>query len=442
MRPLARFVLAVALLGCVSSAHAFPIDRHYKMTEQVLAAQGVPFAARHLIALGSTLPDIDDCVADCYCMPPYAVFTLCSPAWVTPAVQGPNHFDNNMFYESMDRINANIYPIMDGMYAYNGQWHAAAKTLIRFGRLLHTVEDFYAHSSYLEINLAYVQRNGLAALPIWEGQPYVGTPWWITFGYVSDLRSGYVLSITPAGQHSHEQLAKDTEYMPEGGRLYAGYPGNIPRTYYGAVSGDFALNRQFLVSGLAPRHVIRAYNALFSDGTIFMAYPPWLAKNAARDPNEVQRSVTDFFNGVGQDPMLIALAQEAQALNLMTGSDSSVAYPAGALDADGVPIPGAVAVDEALARPGELALAVSPNPVRESATLRFRLPAAVRAEVAVFDLAGRRVATPFDAEGAPGWNVARWGGLDAAGRPVAPGVYLVSVRAAGRLESKRLVISR
>jgi hypothetical protein len=86
-------------------------------------------------------------------------------------------------------------------------------------------------------------------------------------------------------------------------------------------------------------------------------------------------------------------------------------------------------------------LAPRPNPSRDHVEIAFGLPApgAVRAEV--FDAAGRRIAAlasdqPFTA----GYHNLQWDGRDAAGAPVATGIYFVRVRAALRTEVRKLVM--
>jgi len=90
-----------------------------------------------------------------------------------------------------------------------------------------------------------------------------------------------------------------------------------------------------------------------------------------------------------------------------------------------------------------LSLSCAPNPVRASATLRFAAPASgARVRVEVLDLAGRRVATLVDGFRSGGAQAATWDARDDHGRPVGPGVYLCRYAAAGRVETRRIVICR
>lgn len=109
-------------------------------------------------------------------------------------------------------------------------------------------------------------------------------------------------------------------------------------------------------------------------------------------------------------------------------SGYALVVPEGALDAGDAVLPREVALSR-----------VAPNPSRGTTTFRFALPARARAELAVFDAQGRLVEelvrTEFDA----GEHAVTWLAQDTAGRPIAAGLYLVRLRAAGREISERFV---
>ena len=81
-----------------------------------------------------------------------------------------------------------------------------------------------------------------------------------------------------------------------------------------------------------------------------------------------------------------------------------------------------------------------PNPFNPLTTVRFTLHEAGPVELAVFDVAGRRVATlverPLDA----GAHAETWNGTDDAGRRVASGVYLLRLAAGGRTAARKAVL--
>ena len=103
-------------------------------------------------------------------------------------------------------------------------------------------------------------------------------------------------------------------------------------------------------------------------------------------------------------------------------------------------------VDQAAAPPGRIEIEAGPDPSGEGVELLCRLPAApALLEVAVFDAEGRGVARLSDWSAAALEARLAWDGLDAGGRTVAPGLYVVFARssAGGRVASgKRVVIRR
>jgi hypothetical protein len=107
---------------------------------------------------------------------------------------------------------------------------------------------------------------------------------------------------------------------------------------------------------------------------------------------------------------------------------------------DNVVLAGATAGVESAAQVATLALAPpAPNPSAGPARLDFALPRAGRADVAVFDASGRRVATIAEGGFAPGSHTAAWDGRDAAGRPAHAGIYWVRLAVAGETVARKLV---
>ncbi len=80
---------------------------------------------------------------------------------------------------------------------------------------------------------------------------------------------------------------------------------------------------------------------------------------------------------------------------------------------------------------GPLAFALAPNPVRDGGTLTFRMAAPGRVDLALFDVAGRRVATLASGTLPAGEHAVAWARHDDAGHRVGPGVYLARLRTAG-----------
>jgi len=90
-----------------------------------------------------------------------------------------------------------------------------------------------------------------------------------------------------------------------------------------------------------------------------------------------------------------------------------------------------------VAAPG---LEVLSNPARGVIRFRITLGADMPARIDVFDLAGRRIATPYAGRGRAGsssvaWNLARDGGAR-----VEPGIYFARLEAAGRTLLRRVAV--
>lgn len=92
--------------------------------------------------------------------------------------------------------------------------------------------------------------------------------------------------------------------------------------------------------------------------------------------------------------------------------------------------------------PARLALsAAGQNPARGRVRMTLDLPRNERVEVAVFDLLGRRVATPFSGAPGAGRHAIEWDRRDAAGRPARAGVYFVRALAGGASVSRQVVLA-
>ncbi len=89
---------------------------------------------------------------------------------------------------------------------------------------------------------------------------------------------------------------------------------------------------------------------------------------------------------------------------------------------------------------GELSLTrLSPNPARSEARIEYVLPRASRVRIGVYDAQGRLVANPLDADRPAGRNAITWMPAANGGR-VAAGIYFVTIEAAGRSATRRLVL--
>jgi hypothetical protein len=85
-----------------------------------------------------------------------------------------------------------------------------------------------------------------------------------------------------------------------------------------------------------------------------------------------------------------------------------------------------------------------PNPLeRDSTSIRFTVPGAgMKAELAIFDIRGRRVRTILSETLLAGEHVLTWDGGNSSGHQVASGVYFYRLQVEGQIQIKKLVVLR
>nr|HQV33573.1 T9SS type A sorting domain-containing protein [Calditrichia bacterium] len=83
-----------------------------------------------------------------------------------------------------------------------------------------------------------------------------------------------------------------------------------------------------------------------------------------------------------------------------------------------------------------------PNPFNGETEIRYNLPKAGPVELAIYDLLGRRVVELVDREQIGGPHRVVWNGQDAAGRPVASGVYFYRLRQGNEVRTRKLLLLR
>jgi hypothetical protein len=87
-----------------------------------------------------------------------------------------------------------------------------------------------------------------------------------------------------------------------------------------------------------------------------------------------------------------------------------------------------------------VAMAASPNPSRGAVRVHFELAADETVELTLFDISGRAVRTLAKSQFSAGSHDLAWDGLDAAGRPAAPGVYLARLKGARTQATQHIVL--
>jgi hypothetical protein len=83
-----------------------------------------------------------------------------------------------------------------------------------------------------------------------------------------------------------------------------------------------------------------------------------------------------------------------------------------------------------------------PNPSHGKTVFRFYIPTPQHAEIAIYDVRGRRVARLLDETVGPGWGRVTWNGEDDSGRPVSSGIYFCNLRTGQTGASQPVVLIR
>jgi hypothetical protein len=81
-----------------------------------------------------------------------------------------------------------------------------------------------------------------------------------------------------------------------------------------------------------------------------------------------------------------------------------------------------------------------PNPFNPSTTISFELPKRERANLAVYNIEGKLVATLVDETLNAGFKEVTWHGKDARGNQVSTGVYFYRLTAGKRTIAKKMVL--
>jgi hypothetical protein len=180
------------------------------------------------------------------------------------------------------------------------------------------------------------------------------------------------------------------------------------------------------------------------------ALDTWWFFNGCSSATPVAAGIVSIL--VGVEPSLL---QNHVITLLMAGAEDQVGNPAedtpgydefmgwgrlnleGSLDA----LLAATAVpSDALARGFDVE--VFPNPAAGRTAIAYTLPAPSRVEIAVLDVAGRRVRSLVAGVRPEGRHEARWDGRDDAGAQVSAGVYFARVEARGRADVRKVALVR
>jgi predicted outer membrane repeat protein len=81
-----------------------------------------------------------------------------------------------------------------------------------------------------------------------------------------------------------------------------------------------------------------------------------------------------------------------------------------------------------------------PNPFNPSVTIAYEIDASGQVDLSIYDVAGRLVATVVDGVQEAGQHKETWTGIDRTGNRVASGVYMVVLRAGGRIDHRKITL--
>jgi hypothetical protein len=82
----------------------------------------------------------------------------------------------------------------------------------------------------------------------------------------------------------------------------------------------------------------------------------------------------------------------------------------------------------------------SPSPFTNRTRLSYYLEHASTVRLAIYDVAGQRVANLVDQVEAPGWHTRAWDGLDRRGARLKPGVFYARLEARGEKHTQKLIL--
>ena len=143
-----------------------------------------------------------------------------------------------------------------------------------------------------------------------------------------------------------------------------------------------------------------------------------------------------------QPNLVVAVSTNQYSRITIDGTRLGFAAVNGTTVLDTFTIDKAAGVDPTPRAATTVTLAAVPNPFNPTTTLRYDLPAAGPARLAVYDLSGRCVRVLRDGGLPAGSGEASWDGRDASGRAVASGTYVAQLQAAGAAVTTRLSLVR
>ena len=81
-----------------------------------------------------------------------------------------------------------------------------------------------------------------------------------------------------------------------------------------------------------------------------------------------------------------------------------------------------------------------PNPFNPSTTISYNLPVNDVVNVAIYDLAGRKVKTFVNGKQAAGFKSFQWNATNDKGKTVSAGVYLYTIQIGNLIQTRKMVL--
>jgi RHS repeat-associated protein len=193
----------------------FKIDVHARITRRALKGSGIPLINAFYVAAyyGSTHPDWKSITSPA---------DWGAPDWVPGAGSQivDEHFDNRNSFIAISHGWSQVSKRFDKMVELykagdNSLSGTASEDLgYRFGRLLHTIQDFYSHSNYVDLYVqVYGETADLNAIPTFEDAMLNEGGQYEEFSNLlkTELKTGYygTHSEPGHGSGSHEEMNLD-----------------------------------------------------------------------------------------------------------------------------------------------------------------------------------------------------------------------------------------
>jgi hypothetical protein len=207
---------------------------------------------------------------------------------------------------------------------------------------------------------------------------------------------------------------------------------DVPARYFNDVSLDEPLPRDLPANGS-----LTVSGSVRGEGITDVSFVFWeLVETHDPIQRDIELPVTDGrFNG---ELDLTGLPPGAYLARMWKFGDHGWTN-LGAAEVTVIPVETVVLDTEVL--PTEVSLAQNyPNPFNPVTTIRYELPRRSSVDLAVYNLAGQRVATLSLGDQPAGFHAVTWDGRDNAGGRAASGVYVYRLTVGDRVEQRKLLL--